>query len=433
MKILIIDHEEAGLAFALRCLDAGHEVHLWLPPESRTGEGLVERPKDWKGSMNWADLIVPTTNSIIGDQLEPYFKSGAPIFGADKKGTKLELDRWHGQQVFEDHDIPVLPHWEFHNYEQAIELVKRTGKGYAVKPWGGEADKALSFVADSPEDMIFTLEKLRDAKVKPNFMMQEKADGIEMGVSGWFGPGGWSRHIEEDWEEKKFMNDDLGENTGEMGTTVRYTDHDSALFKRVLEPLTDYLLEIGYVGDINVNCIIDEHGIPWPLEFTCRLGWPDFNIRLPLHVGDPARWMLDLIQGRDTLEVIPEIAVGVLMAHGDFPQFDWPEDKICGFPLRGITQDNQDALMMQGIMLGRAPCSVGGRIFETDCLCTAGQIVLVSVGTGQSVYSAQQRAYDVAWAIDFPSNRKFRTDIGKRLQEQLPKLQRLGYAMGVDW
>src|SRR5208337_4263121 len=221
--------------------------------------------------------------------------------------------------------------------------------GYAIKPWGGDANSAMTCVCKSANEAIFTLNRWKSLGVKGEIMMQELVEGVEMGIAGWFGPGGWSSVLEESFEHKRFMNDDLGENTGEMGTVIRHVE-SSKLFDLVLEPLTDYLHMCRYIGDCSVNCAITPQGAVKPFEFTMRLGWPDFCIRQEVFRGDPIEWMHDLLHGRDTLVASAKIAVGVLVAHGDFPRCKDPPGTWCEFPIEGITNENYKHLHFQQVM-----------------------------------------------------------------------------------
>ena len=440
MKVFIMDTdgEGMGLDLALRAEAWKHDVRYYLPRETsgdrqQFGKGLVERPNDWRPSMEWAELIVLTGNSTFQASLAEYFGKGYPIFGANPKAAELELDRGVGQQVLKDCGVRTLPYEVVDSPEDAIAYICSSRKPSVMKPWGGDGDKSMTCVPRTCEEAIFHVQKWkREGRFKGQLMLQSKVDGIEMGIAAWFGPGGFSSALEESFEHKKFLNDDLGENTGEMGTVLRHVER-SWLFDQVLEPVADYLHACNYVGDVSVNCIIDDKGRPWPLEFTMRLGWPDFCIRQEVVKSDPVVWMLDLLQGRDSLEVSTDVAAGLVMSHGDFPKSKDPSGVWSGFPISGITAGNREHLHFQQVMRGKAPQIRGGKLDEVDCNVTAGTYVLVAGGAGRRVSSACERMYETAWDIKWPGNVMFRTDIGRRLEKELPRLHKLGYAIGMEY
>ena len=441
MNVLILDTdgEAMGMDLALRAQDADHDVRYWLPRRGGTdeelpyGDGLVEKPEDFEPSMDWAELIVLTGNSTYQARLAEYFGRGYPIFGANPRSAELELDRERGQEVLAEYGVETLPYQVVDSAEEGIELIRQAGKPYVLKPWGGEADKAMTSVPKDANEAIYTLEKWeREGTFKGQLMLQEKADGVEMGIAGWFGPGGWCEQLEESFEHKKFLNDDLGENTGEQGTVIRHVTQ-SKLFDLVLAPLTDYLHECNYVGDCSVNCIIDAKGNPWPLEFCMRLGWPDFCIRQELIRGDPVTWMLDLLRGQDSFRVSAAIAAGVVMTHGDFPRCEAPPAAASGAPIYGIDEDTRERLHFQQVMRGEAPMLKGETIKRPQMMLTAGPYVMVATGSGKSVSRAAEAAYDTTWAVRWPGNVQFRTDIGRRLEKELPLLQKHGFATGMSY
>lgn len=434
MKVFVFDLEAegTGLDLAVRAQDAGHAVKLWCG-NTNFGKGLVPRVEEWEPQMDWADLIVLTGNSRYENRLAEYFGRGYPIFGSNIKSSELELDRGKGQEILKKYGIETIPYKVVSTPEEAIALIEKTGEAYAMKPWGGEGDKAMTSVPSTPEDAIYTLECWkRQGLFKGQLMMQEKVDGVEIGISGMFGPAGWNEALEESFEHKKFLTGDLGENTGEMGTVIRHV-RKSKLFEMVLEPITDYLHVCQYVGDCSVNCIIDKGGQPWPLEFTMRLGWPDFCIRQELLSGDPVEWMLDLLEGQDSMRMSTDVAVGVLMAHGDFPRQDDPAALHAGAPLRGVDDATYPHLHYQQVMAGSGPVMKGGKAVDVKMEVTAGQYVVVATGAGRTVKSAQKAAYAVVEAVKWPSNVMYRIDIGDRLKDDLPKIQKHGFATGMKY
>lgn len=437
MRVLIIEveGEGTGTAIALRAQEWGHSVRYWLPPsrqELTFGEGLLDRPRDWEPLMDGSDLVIVNGNSRYANKLEPYFESGYPIFGANAKSAQLELDRAVGQQALESQGVQILPYVTVENLTDAIEYVRQSREPVVIKPWGGEGDKSLTCVANSAEEAIFQLERWRDQGLNSKLMLQKKADGVEIGIAGWFSPAsGWLRMKEESWEHKRFLNDDLGANTGEQGTVIRHVQ-DSLLFDRVLKPLTDYLYQIGYVGDCSVNCIVDSDGTPWPLEFTTRLGWPDFNIRQELIDDDPVAWMSAMLAGRDEFNPRADIAVGVVMTHGDYPLCNDPHAKWSNFPIHVEDESLVPHLQWQMVRMGMEPViDDEGNLHHKRCLTTAGVYVGIATGSGPTVESAAMAAYAVTGGVKWPSNRMYRTDIGRKLRDELPMLQTLGYAKGM--
>ena len=159
-----------------------------------------------------------------------------------------------------------------------------------------------------------------------------------------------------------------------------------------------------------------------------RLGWPAFCIHMALQLGDPAAWMLDLLNGRDTLKVSSKIAVGVVLTHGNYPA-KTPVETSEGKPL--YLPRDQDALHFQCIKAGVGPDEIDGEVKDCALPVSAGDYLMVVTGTGATVREAQRKAYAATKEVETPSNLMYRTDIGDRLKKELPVLQAHGFAKGM--
>jgi phosphoribosylamine--glycine ligase len=425
------------LDFAMRAKADGHDVRWFFKRDDRSrnyGKGLVDIIADWRTSMPWADLVVLEDNTVYLLELDRWRQHGVPIIGATKEASTWELDRKTGQEVFKKHGIPVPPFKEFSNYDQAIAYVKKENRAFVSKPSYDESDKSLSYVAKSATDLIYMLERWKKAKkLKGAFILQEKIDGSEMAVGAWCGPHGFNQGWCENWEFKSLMAGDRGPNVGEMGTVLRFVAK-SKLASKVLAPLEDTLVKMGYVGYVDVNCIIDEDGNPWPLEFTMRMGWPTFNIQQALVKGDHVEWLASLAEGRDSRPfLLNKISTGVVMALPQFPYGKTPMEDVTGVPLYGLTPAMQKNVHLCEAMMGSAPMEQDGKISTQKMLVTAGDYVLVASGTGDSVRQARGKAYRILEKIKAPASPFWRPDIGTRLKKQLLLVQQHGYATGMQY
>lgn len=435
MRILLIDVGGNFLDFALRCIAAGHTVRWFIAPGKNgerlpIGDGLVEKVKEWEKWIGFSDLILVSDNTRYLSQLEYYRKMGAPIFGPNVAGAEMELNRTLGQKVWKDAGCQIMDYKTFTSYDDAIRFVeKNADKRWVSKP-SGDADKALSYVSKDAGDMREMLRRWKRRKVLAGpFILQEFRPGIEVAVGGWFGPHGWSSQFNINFEHKKTLTGDLGVNCGEQGTVIYYTDKEDRLAQEVLLPISEHLEKIGYTGYVDAAVIIDKDG-PWPLEFTCRPGWPHCQIITSLHLGDPAQWIKDLMDGYDTLEVHDGICTGVVVTMGDFPHNKMPREQLCGIP---IYCDQNDDIHPAEIMAGTASHVINGKLVELPTWVSAGNYLLVATGCAATVSGSAKRAYEVIKGIDIPNSPGYRTDIGKRLKDQLPQLQKWGYCKGITY
>lgn len=435
MRILLIDSGGHFLDFALQCLHAGHQVRHYITPDKRgeriqIGDGLVERVNDWRKWMGWGDLICLSDNDKFMVAMEPYRKMGYPIFGCNSAGAELELNRTVGQKILKDAGVKIMDYKTFSSPQDAEAYVRKTMKRYVSKP-NDDADKAMSYVSKSPADMIYMLNRWqKNGSIKKSFILQEFTPGIEVAVGGWFGPNGFLDAININFEHKKLMNEELGVNTGEMGTVIAYVPFEDKLAKKVLFPVADYLKSINYTGYIDVSVIIDAEGNPLPLEFTCRPGWPHFQIISALNDGDPAIWMADLLDGYDSLEVKKGIATGVALTIPDFPYNKVDPAKYTGIP---VYCDQNANVHPYEIKAGIAPQVVGNKVVDLPTWVSAGTYLCVVTGVGKTVSQSSKAAYETIKGIEIPNSPGYRTDIGDRLKTQLPELHKLGFCKTINY
>jgi len=440
MRVLIVDPPGHGLDLAIRAGQAGHEIKLAIRSDERTkhiGHGLVDVVRDHKEWLRWANLVVCTDNSLYLLDLDRHRDEGGFVIAPSQEAAKWELDRKLGQDVFCKAGIDTATSKEFHSYADAIAFVRKTMGRFVSKPCDdANADKALSYCSRGPDDMIYMLERWeRSDKLKGSFILQEFIPGIEMSAAGWFGPHGWHEGFEEAFEFKKLMNGECGPATGEQGTVMRYTKR-SKLADKVLTPLTESLAKIGYVGDVAVNCIIDEKGKPWPLEFTMRLGWPAFQLQTALLKGDPIQWLHNLATGTpDSPFFLDRVAIGVVLSVPDYPYSRITRREVTGIPIFDVTPQLMEHIHPCEMMLTSCHNEVNGELVKMPTLATAGDYVLVMTALDDTVQGARRKVYRRLEKVkkSMPGSPMFRTDIGMRLSTQLTELQRMGYAKGLNF
>ena len=434
MRCLLIDVEGMFLDLALRCIDAGHDVRLYQYSTKPTKDGRgfkgLKIIDDWRTSMPWAKdgLIITSGNWKHLAELDRYREHGYKIFAPTVKSAALEINRSLGMESMKAAGIDIPPYHQFNSLAEAEAFQRKSDQAYVFKTMGDNEDKSLSFVAKDPSEMVGWIRQkmARGLNLKGPCMLQEKIDMLaEIGVSGWFGPEGFlPRKFQMCAEHKKLMNGEIGPNTGEQGTLTQYVEMDKIVTDGLL-PMEPILKVLGHRGDFSLGAGIDKKGKVWPFEWTSRCGWPAFFIQTASHKGDPAQWMRDLLDGKDTLKVSYDAAIGVVMAQPMYPYNKSTPEMVEGNPI-SIDPDIEDQIHFASVMIGKGPKMEGGKIVERPIYQTTGEYVAVATGLGKSIGKARDSVYEAVEGVQFP-NMMYRTDIGEKIQKILPELHRLGY------
>jgi phosphoribosylamine--glycine ligase len=268
-------------------------------------------------------------------------------------------------------------------------------------------------------DMRAYLRKLAHPESREaSLVLMEYVDGVEMGVGAYFDGEKFLSPACLDWEHKRFFPGDLGELTGEMGTVVTYV-RSRGFFERTLAVMERPLREHGHCGYVNLNTIVNEHGI-WPLEFTCRFGYPGYAILTPLQQtswGEIFRAMLDRSMAR--FKVHAGFSVGIVLTIPPFPYPRSQVDEPVGLPVlfEGELSAQERAHLHY--------CEVG---LENGELVTSGIYgwAMVVTGVGETISLAQRRANALADRVHIP-NVRYRRDIGERLiARDYARIEQLG-------
>jgi hypothetical protein len=103
-----------------------------------------------------------------------------------------------------------------------------------------------------------------------------------------------------------------------MGTSMFWTG-PTKLFDETLGKLEGWLAAEGYVGSIDLNCIVNDTGV-YPLEFTPRFEYPTITLQEEAFESGTEQFFYDLAHGNDPeLQVDQGYQIGVRVVLPPFP------------------------------------------------------------------------------------------------------------------
>ncbi|OHA47147.1 MAG: phosphoribosylamine--glycine ligase [Candidatus Terrybacteria bacterium RIFCSPLOWO2_01_FULL_44_24] len=424
-KFLFVSLESLSGDLAWQVRKEGHEVKAYIKAKTDRDvyTGFIDRVDSWEKWQDWADVIVLDDVGFgsIADRLR---KRSKLVVGGSVYADRLEIDREFGQTELKKYGVNILPSWNFSDYDKALEFIRANPDRYVFKPSGNtpSAGKGLLFMGQEEDgkDLIELIEKNKVAwqKKAPIFQLQKYINGVEVAVGAFFNGKDFIYPININFEHKRVFPGDIGPFSGEMGTLM-YWSAPNTLFKATLEKMLQPLRESGYVGYIDLNCIVNGRGI-YPLEFTSRFGYPTIQIQSEGITMPSGEWLYRMASGENfELKVKKGFQVGVRIL---VPSYFYKESSA------ETVKNYRDVAVLfkkpnfEGVHIEDIKLSEDG-VWR---IAGVSGCVLVVTGSGSTVEEARRIVYSRIQNIMIP-NMFYRTDIGRGWNNDSDKLQTWGY------
>jgi phosphoribosylamine--glycine ligase len=393
----------------------GHGVKYYIESErdKEIADGFVAKTDDWRAEVEWADVVIfddiwVGSDVGTGALARELREEGTAVIGGTPNTDRLEEDRGYAMDVLEEHGVDTIDHRVFSDFDEGIEFVERNPAAYVIKPLGEVQNvKRLLYVGneDDGSDVIEVLGAYKKAwghRMK-GFQLQRKVEGVEVAICGFFDGDRFVDRVNFNFEHKKLFPGNIGPSTGEMGTSMFWAGQNT-LFDETLGKLEGWLAEEGYVGSIDINCIVNENGI-YPLEFTPRFGYPTITLQEESFESPTGQFLYDLAHGNDPdLAVHEGYQIGVRVV---LPPFPFDDEKTYDESSRNAAvvfdTDSREGIHIEDAKNVEGQWRVAGD----------SGMPLVVTGKGETMQEARTACYDRIDDIVIP-NLYYRDDIGER-------------------
>ena len=424
MNVLIIGNGGREHALAWKVAQSPRVAHIYVAPgnagsalENKVSNvaiaaddiaGLVQFASDHKIELT---IVGPEGPLVLG-VTDAFKQAGLRCFGPSKLAARLEGSKAFTKDFLNKHNIPTAAYATFTAATLDEAWIRAQRAPLVVKADGLAAGKGVIICA-TQEEAVQSVKAMfagqfgaaGNTVVVEEFLAGEEASFIVM-VDG--------KHIlpfATSQDHKRLLDADAGPNTGGMGAyspapVVTPAVH-ARIMREVIEPTVRGLIEDGtpYVGFLYAGLMIAPDGAPKVIEFNCRFGDPEAQpvmMRLNSDLTVLCDAALDGKLDQVNADWIPQAALGVVMAAGNYPETPRKDDAISGL---------EQAAKLPGKVFH------AGTRLQDNQVVTSGGRVLCAVGMGDTVKAAQQQAYALADVIHWQGV-QYRRDIGYRAIER---------------
>ena len=424
MKVLVIGSggREHALAWKLAASPKVQLVYV-APGNGGTARDVrlknvpisdVKALADFAQSEKMALTVVGPETPLAAGVVDEFRARGLRIFGPTRAAAQLESSKAFAKDFMQRHGIPTAHYATFSDAAAAHAHVDKQGAPIVIKADGLAAGKGVV--------VAMTLAEAHEAI---DGMLTGGEGGNPLGVQ--HNSGGARVVIEEylqgeeasfivlcdgrnvlplatSQDHKRLLDGDAGPNTGGMGAyspapVVTPNVHAKVMHEIILPTIAGMAKDgLPFTGFLYAGLMIDAHGNVKTLEFNTRMGDPETQPIMMRLKSDLYDLLLHATEGtldQVELEWDRHVALGVVIAAAGYPLNPRRGDVIVGLPA-----DSAQAMVFHA-----------GTTAHRTAVTTSGGRVLCVTALGDTVKSAQQRAYETLTSIQF-EGMQYRRDIG---------------------
>jgi phosphoribosylamine---glycine ligase len=348
---------------------------------------------------------------------------GRAVLGPSAAAARLEASKAFAKQVMAAAGVRTAASETFTDLKQALAYVDRQAEPLVVKASGLAAGKGAIVCATRQEAARAVRSMLETGEFGDagrTVVIEAFLDGEEISVLA-VTDGRELELLPVSQDHKRLLPGDRGPNTGGMGAYSPVSLASPGLLDRVkrdvLLPTLEAMRRLGtpFSGVLYAGLMIDPAGVPWVVEFNCRLGDPEAQVILPLISAGLTDCLWRVAKGErpSRMDTIRASAVTTVLAARGYPEQ----------PEKGAEITLPDNVP-EGVTIFHA-----GTRRSDGALRVDGGRVLTVTGVAPAFREAQRLSRDTADAIEF-DGKLFRDDIGwreaARLEERQPVPARRG-------
>lgn len=436
-KFFIYTYYGEILDLAIHLKNLGNEVVVYIQSDEykKIGDGIVDKADNWYEYLGKDYIWV--FDGCENGKLQDWLRSkGEYVFGGSEKGDKLENDRQLGQALFKKAGYPQPFSQNFKDIGEAQSFVNENKDKRWILKQNGNAPKHLNHMGkfDDNIDMLYHLNELEKSWNTAEYGefdcdLMEVVDGMEVAASAFFNGTDWMKNKDGkvvgflNFEEKKETNGNMGETTGEMGTTFYGVTEDNKLFKEIIlnETIKKALKNIGFRGVFDINGSLTKNGYV-AFEPTCRFGVPATAYEFIEGMENTDDMIVSVAMGENKPINIKQ-GIGMVMVVASKP-----------FPLEGDIPENMTSLGEKlWILHNKKPVKefssdqkkhIHLYNFHNDGdykVATKSGYLLTVTGTGKDIKTTRNNLIEYIKNNLYISGMKIRTDIGSRVEEYFKK------------